>query len=89
MIKAFYYLFGIISTIYVFVVLFNVYAPEFIDEYWLDILYTKYAQEWYYGNLTISALTTLCAAIWIFNLGKNFNSKEKEPLLINKEEENE
>ena len=85
--NVFYYFFGIITALYAFMVLFNLYAPEFIDDYWLNVLYTEYAQEWYYISMTIGVLTTLCAAIWIYNLGRNSNSKE--PLLINKKEENE
>ena len=46
----FYYLFGIMTALYAFVILFDLCAPIYLDDYYLDILYTKYAKEWYYGN---------------------------------------
>ena len=81
--NVFYYFFGIITALYTFAVLFALYAPEFIDDYWLDILYDKYAQEWYYFNITIGAIMILCLIIWAYNLGRGvIEPKEKEPLLI-------
>lgn len=83
----FYYFFGIITALYTVMVLFDLYAPEFIDDYWLDILYNKYAQEWYYSNIIIAAIMILFTIIWVYNLGRNSKElEEKEPLLIKKEE---
>ena len=85
--NVFYYFFGIITALYAFVVLFDIYAPKFIDDYWLDILYDKYAQEWYYSNITVGAVMILCIIIWVYNLGRGVRElEEKEPLLIKKEE---
>ena len=85
--NVFYYFFGIITALYAFVVLFDIYAPEFIDDYWLDILYDKYAQGWYYSNITVGAVMILCTIIWVYNLGRGVRElEEKEPLLIKKEE---
>lgn len=86
----FYYFFGIITALYAFIVLFDFYAPEFIDDYWLDILCDKYAQEWYYSNITIAAIMILCTIVWVYNLGRSAKElEEKEPLLIKKEKDNE
>ena len=85
----FYYLFGIMTALYAFIVLFDLYAPVYLDDYYIDTLVRNYAQEWHYINLTIAAITSLFAIIWIYNLGKGTNHEKKEPLLINKEEENE
>ena len=88
--NVFYYFFGIMTALYAFMVLFDLYAPEFIDDYWLDILCNKYAQEWYYSNIIIAAIMILCTIIWVYNLGRSAKElEEKEPLLIKKEEDNE
>lgn len=81
----FFYSFGVISTLYVFMVLFNLYASEIIDEYWLDYIFTNYANTWYYGSLTILSILILFIIIFVYNLGKGVSDK-KEPLLFNKEE---
>lgn len=88
--NVFYYFFGIMTALYAFMVLFDLYAPEFIDDYWLDILCNKYAQEWYYSNIIIAAVMILCTIVWVYNLGRSAKElEEKEPLLIKKEEDNE
>ena len=83
----FYYLFGIISALYAFVVCFDLYAPIYLDDYYLGILYNNYAKEWYYTNVTISSISILFVLIWTFTLGKGTNHEKREPLLINKEKE--
>ena len=46
----FYYLFGWVSALYAFTILFNLYGQEFIDDYWLDYLAVNYPKVWYYGQ---------------------------------------
>ena len=88
--NVFYYFFGIMTALYAFMVLFDLYAPEFIDDYWLDILCNKYAQEWYYSNIIIAAVMILCTIVWVYNLGRSAKElEEKEQLLIKKEEDDE
>ena len=77
------------SALYAFVILFDLYAPVYLDDYYLDILYTKYAKEWYYGNIIVSSISLFFALAWVYTLGKGTNHEKREPLLINKEEENE
>lgn len=81
----FYYLFGIMTALYAFVILFDLYAPVYLDDYYMDMLVQNYAQEWYYTNLTVSAVTIFFTIVWIYNLGRGTNH-EKEPLLTKKEE---
>lgn len=85
----FYYLFGIMTALYAFVILFDLYAPVYLDDYYMDMLVQNYAQEWYYTNLAVSAVAIFFTIVWIYNLGRDTNHEKKEPLLINKEEENE
>ena len=47
----FYFLFGIIIALYAFVICFDLYAPIYLDDYYIDILYTNYAKVWYYTPL--------------------------------------
>lgn len=86
--KLFHYIFGFMTALFIFSILFNLHCEEFIDDYWLNILHTYYAQEWYYTCLTIGALEIICTTIWIYNLGKGANELSREPL-IKKEEDNE
>lgn len=81
----FYFLFGIMIALYAFVILFDLYAPVYLDNYYMDKLAVDYATEWYYTNISISIVSILFSIIWIYNLGKGTNH-EKEPLLTNKEE---
>lgn len=85
----FYFLFGIIVALYAFVILFDVCGPIYLDDYYMDKLVTNYSNEWYYTNLSISAIALFFTIVWIYNLGRGTSHEKKEPLLINKEEENE
>lgn len=85
----FYYLFGIMTALYAFVILFDLCAPVYLDDYYMDMLVQKYAQEWYYTNFTVSVVAIFFTIVWIYNLGRRTNHEKKEPLLINKEEKNE
>ena len=85
----FYYLFGIMTVLYAFVILFNLYAPVYLDDYYMDMLMQNYAQEWYYTNISVSAIAIFFVLIWVYNMGRGTNHEKKEQLLINKEEENE
>ena len=85
----FFYLFGIITALYAFVIAFNLYAPELMDDYWLDYVAIHYPNLWYYGSLTTAIVFILFLIIFVYNLGKGTNHEKREPLLIkSKEEEN-
>ena len=86
----FFYLFGIITALYAFVIMFNLYAPELMDDYWLDYVAIHYPDLWYYGSLTTAIVFILFLIIFVYNLEKGTNHEKREPLLIkSKEEENE
>lgn len=70
----FYFLFGIIIALYAFVILFDLYAPIYLDDYYLDILYTKYAKEWYYGNIIMCSISLFFVLVWVYTLGKGTKS---------------
>lgn len=82
----FFYLFGIITALYAFVLLFNAYAPEFMDDYWLDYIAKHYSKVWYYGSFTIAFILILFTIIFVYNLGKGTSHGKKE-LLFKKEDE--
>lgn len=48
-----YYLFGVISTLTALVMFFNHYVDEFLDGYWLCLLYKEYTQDIYNGNINL------------------------------------
>lgn len=85
----FYYLFGIMTALYAFVILFDLYAPVYLDDYYMDMLMQNYAQEWYCTNISVSAITIFFVLVWVYNMGRGTSHEKKEPLLTNKEEENE
>ena len=76
----FYYLFGIMTALYVFIILFDLYAPIYLDDYYMDKLVIDYSNEWYYTNLSISAIILFFTMVWIYNLGRGTNHEKKEPL---------
>lgn len=82
-----YYLFGVISTLTALVMFFNHYVDEFLDEYWLCLLYKEYTQEWFWSNIVITSICTMTILIWVFNLGKGVKDDKKEPLFKQLEEE--
>ena len=86
----FYYLFGIFTVLYALVILFDLWAPIYLDDYYLDLLTVNYSKEWYYTNVGVASIMFIFIMIWVFTLGKGTSHEKKEKLLINnKEEENE
>lgn len=85
--KTLYFSFGAITMLFAIVILFNVYHAEFLDDYWINLLHNEYYEQWKRITYTIATLSIFSFIIWIYNLGKG--TDKKEPLLINKEKENE
>lgn len=63
--KLFYYLYGVISMLFIFMLLFDLYGPIYIDDYYMDILHIKYHDEWWYTNVGISTLVLMFSIIFL------------------------
>lgn len=84
--KIFHFIYGFISAITLIALLFNNYADVVLDDYYVEKLYHDWYNYWNGFNLTTNCLFAICSIIWVYTQGLN---AAKEPLLINKEEENE
>ena len=85
--KTAYFLFGVLTTLFVFTSLFDAYHTEFLDDYWINLLHNEYYVIYQRTTFTIALLALSSSIIWIYNLGKGTRElEEKEPLLIKKEE---
>ena len=49
----FYFTFGVMVMLFTFVALFNAYAVEYLDDYYVDLLYSNYFDYWKIINKTI------------------------------------
>lgn len=73
------------TALYAFMVLFNQYSYEFLDDYWIEYIVKNHAKVWYYSNFIIAFIFILFVIIFVYNLGKGTNHERKEPLLINED----
>lgn len=80
----FYFTFGIIIMLFVFTALFNTYAVEYLDDYYVDLLYSTYLNDWKMINTIVAAIFILYVLTFAFMLGKGV--KNNEPLFIDKNE---
>ena len=83
--SAFYYLYGVITTIQIFAMLFTAYAPIYLDDYWVDYLYLDHEKDLRYCNLIIAIIMFIFTIIWVYCQGQSANHEKKEPLLITKD----
>lgn len=80
----FYFTFGIMVMLFTFIALFNTYAVEYLDDYYVDLLYSTYFDDWKMINRIIAIILILYASTFAFMLGKG--TKDKESLFIDKNE---
>lgn len=80
----FYFTFGIMVMLFIFVALFNTYAVEYLDGYYVDLLYSTYFNDWKMINKIIAIILILYISTFAFMLGKGINDKEQ--LFIDKNE---
>lgn len=80
----FYFTFGIVVMLFTFIALFNTYAVEYLDDYYVDLLYSTYLDDWKIVNKIISIILILYVSTFTFMLGKGV--KDKESLFIDKNE---
>lgn len=84
----FYFLFGIVCSLFAFVMLFDAYAPVYFDDYYLDIMYTKYAKHWWYGTIIMSAVFYTFIIIWLANLKNPKSNNELTVHHIHEQKDN-
>lgn len=80
----FYFTFGVMVMLFTFVALFNTYAVEYLDDYYVDLLYSTYFNDWKMINRIIAIILILYISTFAFMLGKGINDKEQ--LFIDKNE---
>lgn len=85
----FYYLFGLFTALTLIVILFNNYADFYLDGYYIDLLYRDYKYIYLWFNTSITSIWIFLVLTFVYMLGRGTNHEKKEPLLINKEKENE
>ena len=85
----FYYLFGLFTTIIVFILFFNNYADLYLDDYYVELLYNTYKKDWFWMNISITTIWIMFVLIFVYSLGKETNHEKKEKLLIENKETNE
>ena len=78
--KVFYFIFGIITTILVCMMLFTYHFHVYLDDYYLDLIFTKYYKPWKYVYVGTAILFYICTMIAIYNIG--IKNSIKEPLII-------
>ena len=80
----FYFTFGVIAMLFTIIALFNTYAVEYLDDYYVDLLYSTYFNDWKMINKIIAIILILYISTFAFMLGKGINDKEQ--LFIDKNE---
>lgn len=80
----FYFTFGVMVMLFTFIALFNTYAIEYLDDYYVDLLYSTYFNDWKMINKIIAIILILYISTFAFMLGKGINDKEQ--LFIDKNE---
>lgn len=85
----FYYLFGLFTALTLIVILFNNYADLYLDDYYIDLLYHDYKYIYLWFNTSITSIWIFLVLAFVYMLGRGTNHEKREPLLINKEKENE
>ena len=85
----FYYVFGIVTALLASLITFKLCYREFLDDYYIEMLHQHYWDVYLAIASGISILFLVLTWSWMYNLGKGTNHEKREPLLINKSEENE
>ena len=80
----FYFIYGIVSTIYVLTAIFSYTYDEYLDEYYIRLL-MNHSDEFNYFNIIISAIFGIFSLIWVYTQGL---SAAKEISTIQEKEEN-
>lgn len=83
----FYYLFGIITALFGFVITFKLCYKEVVDDYYIQLLHQQYMDEYLAISAGITSIFLVCTWVFIYNLGKGTNNDKREPLFKKEDEE--
>lgn len=64
--KLFYFIFGIITTILIAMILFAWKFHVYLDDYYIELLFTKYHDIWKYTYLSVALLFYISCNIFIW-----------------------
>ena len=74
--KLMYFLFGLITTLFVAVMITENQGVYFLDEEVYESLYTDYWNYWYYSKVVIVALFVFCVLSFGYTLGSGYKDKK-------------
>lgn len=71
-----YFLFGLITALFVAVMITEDQGVYFLDEEVYESLYTDYWNYWYYSKVVIVALFVFCVLSFGYTLGSGYKDKK-------------
>lgn len=71
-----YFLFGLITALFVAVMITENQGVYFLDEEVYESLYTDYWNYWYYSKVVIVALFVFCVLSFGYTLGSGYKDKK-------------
>lgn len=74
--KLMYFLFGLITALFVAVMITENQGVYFLDEEVYRSLYTDYWNYWYYSKVVIVALFVFCVLSFVYTLGSGYKDKK-------------
>lgn len=74
--KLMYFLFGLITALFVAVMITEDQGVYFLDEEVYESLYTDYWNYWYYSKVVIVALFVFCVLSFGYTLGSGYKDKK-------------
>lgn len=74
--KLMYFLFGLITALFVAVMITENQGVYFLDEEVYESLYTDYWDYWYYSKVVIVALFVFCVLSFGYTLGSGYKDKK-------------
>ena len=74
--KLMYFLFGLITALFVAVMITENQGVYFLDEEVYESLYTDYWNYWYYSKVVIIALFIFCVLSFVYTLGSGYKDKD-------------
>lgn len=72
----YFFLFGLITALFVAVMIIEHQGMYFFDEEVYGLLYTDYWNYWYYSKVVIIALFIFCVLSFVYTLGSRYKDKD-------------